>query len=223
MNAVPQFQTKPSRIHPLVAAAAVSIVLACGTGIAAMTGLLPSSKATAAAVTASPLIDSQVAQSGGVASAPKAAAVDTPLPRAVRGHHLTPAVTRSVSSAAPQAAYAENSAPAYDPYAGQVTAVNAVQSAQPTSGIGAIGGAVVGGLAGTQIGQGRGRTAATILGAIGGGLAGNQIEHVVHKTTTYQVQVRMNDGSIRSFNYDAAPGVGVGQRVHVSGETLTPA
>ncbi|KND62154.1 Outer membrane lipoprotein [Candidatus Burkholderia verschuerenii] len=180
MNAVPQIQTKPSRIHPLVAGAAVSIILACGTGIAAMTGLLPSSKATASAVTASPLVDSQVANAGAVASAPKAVAQhDAPLPRAVRGHHLSPAVTRSVA----QPAYgvntvtnpAENTAPAYDPYAGQVTAVNAVQSAQPTTGVGAIGGAVVGGLAGTQIGNGRGRTAATILGAIGGGLAGNQI------------------------------------------------
>jgi outer membrane lipoprotein SlyB len=220
MNAVPQIQPKSSRIHPLVAGAAVSIILACGTGIAAMTGLLPSSKATAAAVTASPLIDSQVAQANTVASSPKAVArQEAPLPRAVRGHHLTPAVTRGVA----QPAYAENAAPAYDPYAGQVTAVNAVQSAQPTTGVGAIGGAVVGGLAGTQIGNGRGRTAATILGAIGGGLAGNQIEHVVHKSTTYQVQVRMNDGSVRSFNYDAAPGVSVGERVRVSGESLTPA
>jgi outer membrane lipoprotein SlyB len=102
-------------------------------------------------------------------------------------------------------------------------AVNAVQTAQPTTGIGAVGGAVVGGLAGTQIGNGRGRTAATILGAIGGGLAGNQIEHVVHKSTTYQVQVRMSDGSYRTFNYDAAPGVTVGQHVRVSGESLMPA
>ena len=33
----------------------------------------------------------------------------------------------------------------------------------------------------------------------------------------------MNDGSVRSFTYEAAPGVAVGQKVHVSGETLTPA
>ncbi len=41
--------------------------------------------------------------------------------------------------------------------------------------------------------------------------------------TTYQVQVRMNDGSTRTFNYEAAPGVAVGERVRVSGESLTPA
>jgi outer membrane lipoprotein SlyB len=218
MNAVPEYQMKHSRIHPLVAAAAVSVILACGTGVAAMTGLLPSSKATAATVTASPLIDTQAA---------KAAPKEAPLPRAVRGHHAsTSAANRSASAeTSPPAAttYSQPTPTAYDPYAGQVTAVNAVQSAQSTTGIGAIGGAVVGGLAGTQIGQGRGRTAATIIGAIGGGLAGNQIEHVVHKTTTYQVQVRMNDGSYRTFDYDAAPAIGVGQRVHVSGDALTPA
>lgn len=220
MNAVTQIESKPSRIHPLVAVAAVSVILACGTGIAAMTGLLPASKATAAAVTASPLVDTQTAHiaAASSASAPASAHRAAALPRAVRGHHLTPAVTATQSAAVPL-----ETQPAYDPYGGQVMAVNAVQTAQPTTGLGAIGGAVVGGLAGTQIGNGRGRTAATIIGALGGGLAGNQIEHVVHKTTTYQVQVRMNDGSVRSFNYEAAPGVAVGQHVRVSGESLTPA
>jgi hypothetical protein len=224
MNAVPEIQTKPSRIHPLVAAAAVSVILACGTGVAAMTGLLPSSKATAAAVTASPLVDAQVAKPAPVQAAQQAAPAAqqaAPLPRAVRGHHVNPA--RAAAPVHENASYTPPPAPAYDPYAGEVTAVNTVQTAQPTTGVGAIGGAVVGGLAGTQIGNGRGRTAATILGAIGGGLAGNQIEHVVHKATTYQVQVRMNDGSVRTFNYDAAPAVAIGQKVHVSGETLTPA
>jgi outer membrane lipoprotein SlyB len=212
MNAISEYQAK-SRIHPLVAAAAVSIILACATGVAAMTGLLPSSKATATTVTASPLVDTQVAK----ASAPAPAAQhEAPLPRAVRGHHV-----KAVPAATP--AVEPQQTPAYDPYAGQVTAINAVQSAQPTSGLGAIGGALAGGLAGTQIGNGRGKTAATIIGAIGGGLAGNQIEHAVHKTTTYQVQVRMNDGDIRTFNYDAAPGVSIGERVRVSGESLTPA
>ncbi|MEA3124122.1 MAG: hypothetical protein QOD67_1141, partial [Caballeronia sp.] len=54
---------------------------------------------------------------------------------------------------------------------------------------------VLGGLAGTQIGNGRGRTAATIVGALSGGSAGNTVEHAVHKATSYDVQVRMGDGS----------------------------
>jgi len=83
-----------------------------------------------------------------------------------------------------------------------------------------VGGAVAGGLLGNQIGQGRGRTLATIAGAIGGGLAGNGIEHEVRKSTTYQVQVRMADGSYRNFTYSTQPQLVVGERVHVDGDTL---
>jgi outer membrane lipoprotein SlyB len=99
--------------------------------------------------------------------------------------------------------------------------VNTVKTAEPTTGLGALGGAVIGGLAGTQIGNGRGRTAATIVGALGGGLAGNTVEHAVHKATTYDVQVRMEDGSYRNFSYQTDPGLQAGQRVHVSGDSLT--
>lgn len=37
---------KPQRLHPLIAAAAVSVILVSLTGIAAMTGLLPNSHST---------------------------------------------------------------------------------------------------------------------------------------------------------------------------------
>ena len=145
MNAVSEIQTKSSRIHPLVAVAAVSVILACGTGIAAMTGLLPSSKATATTVTASPFGSANGHRPVAQASQPVIPQAAS-LPRAVRGHHPTP--VRRPAPAQESTSYAPPSAPAYDPYAGEVTAVNAVQSAQPTTGLGAIGGAVVGGLRG---------------------------------------------------------------------------
>lgn len=213
MSATPNVSASTStssRIHPLVAAAAVAVILACGTGVAAMTGLLPTSKAVVPAATSSPVIDTQ-------AVAPPAR-VATVTQAAPRPHH---APSKAQQGYVPgEASLTPVQAPAYDPAAGQVVAVNAVQSAQPTTGIGAIGGAVVGGLAGTQIGKGRGKTAATIIGALGGGLAGNTIEHAVHKATTYQVQVRMADGSYRNFTYQADPGVQVGQRVRVAGDSL---
>ena len=62
---------------------------------------------------------------------------------------------------------------------------------------------------------------ATVVGAVGGGVAGNGIEHAVRKQTSYQVQVRMQDGSYRNFTYATQPQVQVGQRVHVSGDSLT--
>jgi hypothetical protein len=39
--------------------------------------------------------------------------------------------------------------------------------------------------------------------------------------TSYQVQVRMQDGSYRNFNYSTQPPVQVGGRVRVSGDSLT--
>jgi uncharacterized protein YcfJ len=47
-----------------------------------------------------------------------------------------------------------------------------IQTAERPTGVGAIGGAVVGGLFDHQIGGGRGRILATVAGAPGGGLAG---------------------------------------------------
>jgi outer membrane lipoprotein SlyB len=43
----------------------------------------------------------------------------------------------------------------------------------------------------------------------------------VRKSTTYQVQVRMQDGSYRNFTYTTQPHVQVGERVRVSGDSLT--
>ncbi len=48
-----------SRIHPLIAAAAVAVIVVSGVGVAALTGILPSSKAVPAAVSAPALIDTQ--------------------------------------------------------------------------------------------------------------------------------------------------------------------
>ncbi len=51
--------------------------------------------------------------------------------------------------------------------------------------IGTIGGAVVGGLLGNQIGGGRGRDLATVAGAAAGGYAGNRIQKHMQDKDTY--------------------------------------
>ncbi|RZF26532.1 glycine zipper 2TM domain-containing protein [Paraburkholderia sp. UYCP14C] len=218
-----------SRIHPLVAGAAVAVILASGTGIAAMTGLLPTSRA----------VTPPAAQTASVAVQPASTTLDAAQPHAVQQGTRTNTLSepdihhhhRSVSSPAPRYSHddtyrdAPQSSPrsiAADPNAGEVVAVNAVQTPEPTTGLGAVGGAVAGGLLGNQVGQGRGRVLATIAGAVGGGVAGNSIEHAVRKDTAYQVQVRMQDGSYRNFNYNAQPSVQVGERVHVYGDSLNP-
>jgi len=57
-----------------------------------------------------------------------------------------------------------------------------------------------------------------VLGAVGGGVAGNEVEKRARATTSYQVTVRMDDGSLRTLAQSTAPAVG--QKVTVEGSTL---
>ena len=230
-----------ARIHPLVAAAAVAVTLASATGIAAMTGWLPTSHAnTASGPQPASAVVAQAGNATPDAEQPQPYVerrqIAEEAPRRAPSHHRRVVQTEPAPRYASGDVYrspAEPAAPtpvataptpvAADPNAGEVVAINAVQTPEPSTGLGALGGAVAGGLIGNQVGQGRGRMLATLAGALGGGLAGNGIEHVVRKATTYQVQVRMSDGSYRNFNYPTQPAVQIGERVHVSGETLSAA
>ena len=70
---------------------------------------------------------------------------------------------------------------------------------------GIVGGAVVGGLLGNQIGKGNGRALATVGGAVAGGYAGNEVQKHVNSKEVWVTQVRMRDGSVRHFEQEAAP------------------
>jgi outer membrane lipoprotein SlyB len=229
-----------NRIHPLVAGAAVAVILASGTGIAAMTGLLPTSHAvteptlpttTAAQMASAPPVAPQSAPVQQPAQqvaqqAPQQTTQQAAPPRPPVHHTHRPSTTNAPNYANNQGYQANYNDPAprpvaADPYAGEVVAINTVQAPEPTTGLGAVGGAVAGGLIGNQIGGGRGKILTTIAGAVGGGLAGNGIEHAVRKQTTYEVQVRMQDGSYRNFSYQTQPAVQVGERVHVSGDSIS--
>ena len=56
------------------------------------------------------------------------------------------------------------------------------------------------------VGGGDGRKLATVAAAVGGGFAGNEVEKRTRSTTTYEVRVRMEDGSTRNFNQSGQPG-----------------
>lgn len=101
---------------------------------------------------------------------------------------------------------------------GVVESVQAVQQQGQGTGVGVVAGGVAGGLLGNQIGGGKGKTAMTVLGAIGGGFAGNEVEKRVRTETVYDVTVRMDDGSTRSFR--RAQAMAVGAAVVVDGDTL---
>jgi outer membrane lipoprotein SlyB len=86
-------------------------------------------------------------------------------------------------------------------------------------GIGAIGGAIAGGVLGHQVGSGSGNTAATIGGAVLGGVVGHKVEQSVRNRQAagveYRFRVRMDDGSYQTFSKETHDGIQVGDRVRV--------
>ena len=101
---------------------------------------------------------------------------------------------------------------------GTVESVNEVKKEGKGTGLGAVGGAVAGGLLGNQFGSGSGKTAMTVVGAVGGGVAGNAVEKKVRSETVYDVNVRMQDGSLRTVQESQA--YAIGTKVVVDGSTL---
>jgi len=233
----------PNRIHPLIATAAVSVTLVSLAGVAAITGLLPSSHSTnspdtpaaaapVAAPAAAPL--AATAPAGMQSSLQPAAAAESrvaainpeerPAPR-----DAAPAPRKTVQASQPAPKRVAQSRPSSHDSSGansvaqapvcytcgRIEAVEVVrQEAQP-SGLGIAAGAVLGGVLGNQVGGGNGKKLATVAGVIGGGYAGNEIEKRTRATTTYKVRVRMEDGSTRTVNYDSQPAWSEGQHVRV--------
>lgn len=220
-----------NRIHPLVAAAAVSVMLVSLVGVAAITGVLPNSHSsaapaatlaappTSAAIVPTTPLDPKVAANNVVnppakpAAAPATHSHKSHAPRVARTTQSQP---RTYEYSAPVA-----QAPSVCYSCGRVESVNAVQQAAQPSGLGVVAGAVLGGVLGNQVGGGNGKKIATVAGAVGGGFAGNEIEKRTRSTTTYQVRVRMEDGTIRTFPYNGQPGWNVGDRIKVVNGYLT--
>ena len=81
--------------------------------------------------------------------------------------------------------------------------------------VGIVGGAVVGGLLGNQVGGGRGKDIATVAGAVGGAVAGNEIQKRVETNKRYEMVVRFEDGSTRVYSETKPNGWQTGDRVRV--------
>lgn len=168
-----------TRIHPLMAAAAASVIVVSLAGTAAITGLLPSSRGAVAPeqtslTTAAPLSALPAAPMNLAAATPPPVArqplyVDEPAPAPVRKAPV-------VKHAAPRHVVHHHQVARND-YNDNYRAPVQQQAPQPAKpnyvGIGV--GAVVGGLLGNQVGSGNGRKLATVAGVIGGGMLGNQI------------------------------------------------
>ena len=102
------------------------------------------------------------------------------------------------------------------PRYGYVEAVEVIGETPQGPGIGAIGGAIAGGVLGNRVGSGSGRTAATIGGAVIGGVVGHQVEKRVRdRGDAYRIRVRMDDGSYQTITQETHDNIQVGERVRV--------
>ncbi|WP_426344666.1 glycine zipper 2TM domain-containing protein [Pseudoduganella sp. R-32] len=201
--------------HPMLLIAAIAVVLFCGVGIAAVMGWLPQSGAKMGP----PVAEAPVQVDTRDVGPPPPPAGYAPVNRVAdtsgysgSGGGSYGAGNYGGGSAAPAeapppqpaAAHMAAPAPAVCHSCGVVEAVHAVTQRGQGSGLGAAGGAIVGGLLGNQIGGGSGRKLATVAGAVGGAVVGNQVEGNMKSTTTYQVRVRMDDGKVRTVSSSSA-------------------
>lgn len=101
---------------------------------------------------------------------------------------------------------------------GVVESIRNVTIGSGQTGIGTLGGAALGGLAGSTIGQGRGSIAAAIGGAIAGGLIGQQLEQGANTKAGLEITVRLDGGGLVAITQDADVPFYVGDRVRLLSE-----
>lgn len=166
-----------------------------------------------------------VGRSQGVDSPPPAELADSPAATANAGpqrqaaaelprEHRREDASREPARTAPIAA--KPVAAALCQGCARVTAVHTETRRGEASGVGAVGGAVVGGLLGNMVGGGNGKKLATVAGAVGGGYAGNEIEKSQKSYTVWVLQMEDRDGRTRRFERRADPGLRVGDEVRLS-------
>jgi outer membrane lipoprotein SlyB len=128
--------------------------------------------------------------------------------------HEPEPVSKPVHKKATQVAAADNGRN-WCSNCGNVESVRTIKQRAEGSGLGAAGGAVLGGLLGNQIGDGSGRKIATVAGAVGGAVVGNQVEGNMKATTSYEIRVRLDDGTLRTFRQSSPPQWRSGDRVRI--------
>ena len=238
-----QVSTSPvttSHTHPLLLVAAASVTALSLAGVGVLAGWLPgpgahgTEVAKLAAAPATAPISIQQTVSVPQEKVKLAAATEQRATHTVRraapvqvseapagaaypqgtSYGAQPSPAYQVSSREPAYRVA-NPAPAICNECGVVENVREVAVEPKGSGGGAVAGGVVGGILGNQIGKGGTRDIATILGAVGGAFAGNHIEKTVKESKRYDVIVRFEDGSTRTFSSDTPPAWQSGDRVRL--------
>lgn len=100
---------------------------------------------------------------------------------------------------------------------GTIASVTPVVIEGRQSGVGQLPGAIVGGVAGSQIGDGAGQRIFTVLGAVGGAILGSQIEEQATRAQGLELTIDMDSGRTLSIvqEVDYLDQFRPGQRVRV--------
>jgi len=198
-------ETQANKIEPqsgklpqaIIWIAGVALTVFCAVGIAAVMGWIPNSMSATG--------DKAVIEQQAANAAP---------PPAVKAH-------RAMASNATNPAEEVHNAPARIAVVatcaecGVVESVREIDAKGQGSGLGAVGGGVLGGLLGNQVGAGRGKDVMTVVGVVGGAVAGNEVEKRVRATKSYEITVRLNDGSSRVISQASAPTWRTGDKVKI--------
>lgn len=100
---------------------------------------------------------------------------------------------------------------------GTVLSTNSVVIEGKQSGAGQLPGAIIGGVAGSSVGEGKGQQIFTILGAVGGAVVGSMIEEQATRTQGLELTIKMDSGKTLSIvqEVDHVNVFREGQRVRV--------
>src|SRR3954471_19786807 len=172
--------------NPLMWIVGIAVTVLCAAGTAAIMGWIPTSMGSSAE-------KDGLAKLEQTQAAPKAAPA-TPRPAEPRAAHTAPV---QVAAAAPAKVRCAD--------CGVIESTREIDAKGTGSGVGAVAGGVAGALVGNQFGHGTGNTIMTVAGAAGGALAGNEIEKRVKTAKSYEVTVRLEDGSSRVIEEGATP------------------
>ena len=207
--------------HPMIVIAAIAVVLFCLAGTAAILGWIPSSVGGNNSAGRGDLSAADRQALGAAMAPPPAASNLAAAPRQAPNYQPERVLRRDQADRAIEVASA---APAKNWCAdcGNVESIREINTRAQGSGVGAAGGAILGGLLGNQIGGGHGRQLATVAGAVGGAVVGNQVEGNMKATRSYEIRVLLDDGSARTFHQQNAPGWRTGERVRVVKGVLQP-
>jgi outer membrane lipoprotein SlyB len=207
--------------------AAVAVVLFCLAGTAAIMGWIPSSISGNTVASRGDLTESDRLALAAKMDAPtqyqqpmqqpvqQTAQQFAPAPRPLPQYAPEPRPVQREPAYRPSNLAAAAPAKNWCSHCGNVESVREINTRAQGSGVGAAGGAILGGLLGNQVGGGHGRQLATVAGAVGGAVVGNQVEGNMKATHSYEIRVRLDDGSTRTFHQQNAPGWHTGDRVRV--------